>query len=356
MPTPMFPERPRNEDEYEDVEIDPEPEIDLDDLVELDELEDLDSDIPAILATPPAEPATGSLAAFDSGVVREADVAALSDLGRTAARTFASAWPALPVETRRRILEVMEELTEERFDLDFGRSVRVAMRDEDAVVRQRALQALWGDDDEALVTPLLDLLRDDPSPDVRAEAARSLAPFALLAEAGDLAEDVTDRVRERLMSIATDDGEDPLVQRIALESAAVFGGEEVSELIRDAYDSGEHDRIGSALFAMGRTHDKMWLPFLLEELASEDAQLRYESARALGTIGSDAAVAELLAAMDGEEDVEVRHAAIAALGEIGSKSAKRALETIAAHAEEADAEAIQAALEEAAFAIGEIGL
>jgi HEAT repeat protein len=82
-------------------------------------------------------------------------------------------------------------------------------------------------------------------------------------------------------------------------------------------------------------------------LASDEAVLRYEAARALGVIGSDAAVPELLAVMDGEEDVEVRHAAIAALGAIGGRAAVRALRTRADHAEEADEEMIEAALEEA---------
>jgi hypothetical protein len=346
MPTPTFPERPRNGDEFGDeAEFDG---IDLDDLVELGELEDPESDIPLLLTEPPAEPGNGSLAAFAGGAVEADDVARLSDLGREASRRFTAEWPALPLEVRERIVRLMDELPEERVELRFGRALRVALCDEDAAIRQLALAALWDDEGSDLPVLLLAVLTGDPSLDVRAEAARALAPFAEQAEAGDLDPVVAGKIRERLLEAAEDPAEDRLVRRLALESAAIFRGESLDDLIREAYDSGEQDQMESALFAMGQTMDRGWLPILLEEMTSHEAVLRFEAARAAGRIGSDTAVAELMAMMDGEEDVEVRHAVIGALGEIGGKAATRALETLASQAEEADAELIADALAEAA--------
>lgn len=106
----------------------------------------------------------------------------------------------------------------------------------------------------------------------------------------------------------------------------------------------------SALFAMGRSQDRYWLDLLLGELSSAEAELRFESARACGQVGAEDAVPELAAICD-DEDPEVRQAAIAALGQIGGRAAVRALESIAASAEEsgddADLELIVDALEDA---------
>ncbi|MGI9253038.1 MAG: HEAT repeat domain-containing protein [Thermomicrobiales bacterium] len=348
----MSQERPRNDDgelddDFEVVEQDDE--LDLDDLIELDELEDLESDIPDLLAQAPAEPATGSLEAFVGGQVQAPDVVALSDLGKVAARRFAGEWPALPVEARRLITFMMGDLPHERYELRFGRALRVALTDEDAVVRQLAITGLWNEEDEACIAILLDLIEQDDSIDVRAEAARAIGEYVSLAEIEEIEEAVAEDMRERLLALVSDPDTEPMVRRRVLESAAVYGGAEIESLIQDAYDTGEHDEIASALFAMGRTCDKRWLPPLIEELASDDAQLRFEAARSLGEIGSDRAVADLLAAMDGEEDVEVRHAVIGALGEIGGKSAKRALQRLAELAEDVDREVIEDALEMSSF-------
>ena len=350
MPTPMFQERPRNGDEPEE-EFD----IDLDELVELEELEDLESDIPLLLEKPPVEPPTGSLAAFSGEAVDADEVVRLSDLGRNAVRRMRAEWPAVPVESRRQIVRLMDELAEARFELAFGRALRIALADEDDAVRQLALAALWNDESSDLAGLLLQIIENDPSFDVRAAAARAILPYTTRAELGEFDDDLTDALRTRLLAIALDSTENPLVQRHALEAASVFGGEEIADLIETAYDSGEQDQMGSALYAMGRSSSLRWLSTVLTDLESDDAHLRFEAARAAGMISSDAAVPDLLAMMDGEEDVEVRHAAIGALGHIGGKAAIRALKTLSAHAEEADVDVIQEALEDASVVDGDSG-
>lgn len=294
------------------------------------------------------EPGDGSLDAFAGGQVRPQDVVRLSDLGRDAARRFAREWPDLPEETRAAIVREMDELSEDRVDLLFGRVLRVALDDPSPLVRQLAVAALWEDEGSDLLDRCRALLAGDTSDDVRAEAARALGRFADLAAAGDLAADASERLRAELVAVAADSAEPPHVRRLALESVGAFGKDpDIRTLILEAWESDDQADRGSALYAMGQSQDRSWLPTLLDELASDEAVLRYQAARALGSIGSDAAVPELLAVMDGEEDVEVRHAAIAALGAIGGRAAVRALRTLAEHAEEADEDLIAAALEEA---------
>jgi HEAT repeat protein len=295
-----------------------------------------------------SEPGTGALDAFAAGQVRPAEVARLSDLGREAGGRFAREWPTLPEEIRAAIVRQMDELAEDRVELQFGRVLRTALTDPSPLVRQLAVAALWEDVQGDLPDRLRSLLDGDPSSDVRAEAARGLRRFAVAAAAGELDGETADALRDLLVRVAGDSAEEPHVRRHALEAAGAFGQDPVVRaLVLDAYESDDPADRASALFAMGQSFDRSWLPTLLDELANDDAAMRFEAARACGSIGSDAAVPELLAMMDGEEDVEVRHAAISALGQIGGRSAVRALRTLAEHAEEADEVLIEAALEEA---------
>jgi len=297
----------------------------------------------------PGEPerGSGSVTAFAEGEVRPSDVARLSDLDRTAAARFAGEWTGLPEETRERIVRAMDELAEDRVELNFGRALRVALDDPSPVVRQLAVAALWEDERQDLIDPLRDLLGRDPSQDVRAEAARGLGKFAHMAESVALPEATARLLRDELLAVAGDEREPEALRQRALESAAVFGRDpEVRNLILDAYESDDQAWQGSALFAMAQSLDPSWLPTVLQELASSDAQLRFEAARACGALGDEAAIPELVECAS-DEDVEVRHAAIGSLGQIGGPAAIRALQALSTTASEADQETIEEALDKA---------
>ena len=344
MPTPTFPEPPRNGEDSFDDDL-----LDDDDItiIELGDLRDLDTGDEEFVEL---ERGTGSLEAFVGGHVRPADVVRLSDLDREAVRVFAREWPDLPPETREAILRAIHELTDTQFGLRFERVFRVAVEDPEPTVRQLAVSGLWDDDAEEDVGRLLmSLVRDDPSIDVRTEAARALSTFTELAEIEEIDADLGEVIREELFRVAEDDAEPDMLRRAALESVATAGGDRVAALIRDALEIDDIDWKASALFAMGRTCRAEWLPYVLEELASPEAQLRFGAARACAGIADPAAVSELMEAMDGEEDLEVRHAIIAALGEIGTKSSLRALRTLARMAMPEDEDAFLDAIEMASI-------
>jgi len=236
-------------------------------------------------------------------------------------------------------------------DLNFSRALRPALDDESAVVRQLAVTALWEDISTDLMDRLVKILNDDPSDDVRAEAAKALGRFADLAVEGELDDDRADLLRDRLLDIATDPEVAPVIRRRATEAVGAFGkDQDVREALETAYGSEDQSMQASALFGMGRSHDVYWLDLLLGELSSAEAELRFEAARACGQLASDDAVPDLIACAD-DDDMEVRHAVFTALGQIGGKASIRALERFAAAAdeagEEADAAVIADALEEA---------
>jgi HEAT repeat protein len=287
-----------------------------------------------------------AITAIRDGDLSQTQVARLSDLSRADVRTLAAAWETIPEGNRADLVRRFDELSEERVELNFGRALRVALGDRSAVVRQLAVAGLWEDESSELLERLRIMLENDESPDVRAQAAASLERFSGKAAAGALDETVASDLRDELRRSASDIGAPYAVQRRALESLGPYAADpEISSLIKEAFDSADHGLQCSALYAMGRSHDARWLPTILEQLESEEPEIRFEAARAAGLLGSTDALPVLVQAAR-DDDAEVRHTAISAIGQIGGRGAVRALERLAEDAGEADLELIQAAIDE----------
>ncbi|MCA9879454.1 MAG: HEAT repeat domain-containing protein [Thermomicrobiales bacterium] len=285
------------------------------------------------------------LAELRDGDFSQARVARLSDLSREDGRILARAWPDFPEATREAIVRRIDELSEERLDVNFRRALRVALDDPSATVRQLAVAALWEEDSTDLLCRFEELLETDPSGDVRAQAAAALEPYTARAAEGELPDAEAQRLRSLLLS-ATSPHEPLLVQRRALEALGPLGGEpQIRDLIAEFYESDEQPLRCSAIYAMGRSLQPAWMPDILAELENDEAELRYEAARAAGAMGSQDALPGLLAAAR-DDDAEVRHAAIAAIGQIGGRGGARALERLADDADEADLELIESTLED----------
>ena len=287
-----------------------------------------------------------AISAIRDGDLSQTQVARLSDLSRNNARVLAAAWESIPEENRIDLVRRFDELSEERVDLNFGRALRVALNDRSAVVRQLAVAGLWEDESSQLLDRLRDILQNDESPDVRAQAAAALERFSSKAVVGSLDESVASDLRDSLRRSAIDAGAPYAVQRRALESLGPYAADpEISALISEAFNSEDHGLQCSALYAMGRSQDARWLPTILVQLESEDPEIRFEAARAAGLLGSADALTVLLQAAR-DEDAEVRHVAIGAISQIGGRGAVRALERLAEDAGEADLELIQSAIDD----------
>jgi HEAT repeat protein len=143
------------------------------------------------------------------------------------------------------------------------------------------------------------------------------------------------------------DTDEPLdVRRRALEAIGNCGREGVSELILKAYRADELLMRVSALFAMGRSCDDVWLPHIVAELSSDYPEMRYEAARAAGELELRPALARLTE-IAFEDDREIQEMAIWSLGEIGGKEANRALTQLAALADDTDDDVLADAIAEA---------
>lgn len=289
---------------------------------------------------------TEAISALTTGDLSRTQVARLSDLSRGNARELAVAWGSIPEETRIDLVRRFDELSEEGVELNFGRALRIALNDPSAVVRQLAVAGLWEDESSELLHRLRDMFENDESPDVRAQAAAALERFAGKAAVGSLDNSVARDLRESLRRSVIDSAAPYAVQRRALESLGPYGADpEISSLISEALNSGDHGLQCSALYAMGRSHDSRWLPTILAQLESDDPEIRFEAARAAGLLGSADALPVLLQAAR-DEDPEVRHTAVGAIGQIGGRGAVRALERLAEDAGEADLELIESAIDD----------
>ena len=245
-------------------------------------------------------------------------------------------------------MQELTDLAEDNVELNFDAVFRRGLYDEDPDVRAGSIRGLWEHEGSDIVDPLLSLLEMDASEEVRAEAALSLGRFVLLAEEGNLRESVFERIDAALRRVIESASETLEVRRRALESIAAHDSPWVRQAIREAYEGGVHPMKVSALHAMGRSCEERWLPLLVREFSSEEAELRYEAAIACGAVG-DARAVPHLARLARDPDEEVRKANIFALGEIGGQEARTVLNEVAVSGSKETRAAALDALAEMAF-------
>jgi HEAT repeat protein len=251
-------------------------------------------------------------------------LADLTNLDAGEMQALEEVWKTIESKRRRQIVNRLVELAEDNVELNFDAIFKSCLKDPDIEVRSKAIEGLWECEDTVLVSHFINLLEKDSSEEVQAAAALALGKFALLAEHRKLRPGYTSRVSEALLAAIENKSRPKEVRRRALEAAAPLSLPRVEKAILDAYHSPQPKFRVSAVYAMGKNCSKQWLPLLLKELASADAEIRYEAAGACGELGEEEATTQL-AALINDPDVEVRMAAIQALGKIGGNKAKESL-------------------------------
>jgi HEAT repeat protein len=279
----------------------------------------------------------------DQGPLSQAEIDALSmlegpDLGR-----FREVWSGLPAGARARLIRALHHAAEQRLRLDFSPLNRLALEDGDAQVRLAGVMSALEDRSPALLRKLLDLVRTDPSTDVRQASAEDLARFALLCELEDLDDETSTRVRERLLEVVRDSEEAPRVRASALAALGYFSDVDNAEELAGGFKDPAL-RIG-AVRGMGRSADPRWTDRLMPVLGSDDPQLRLEAARALGEMEDERAITPLVELVD-DPVTGVRLAVIEALGHIGGEDAREALLYLAEVADDEIRAAAEKALED----------
>jgi HEAT repeat protein len=272
-----------------------------------------------------------------------------SELDEIEAVRFEEAWEEIEPGRRLNIVSELTELAADNVDLNFDAVYKLALRDEEALIRAAALHGLYEYEARDLIPVLADLLRNDPDATVRREAAISLGRYALAAELDQLRDDDAAAVRDVLMESAEDLEEDDRVRGRAIEALGAISGEETENLIESIYDEDSIWLKVGAVDAMGRSCNETWLPLVLREMENRAPEMRHAAAFAAGEIGDEGAIDKLKRMAVLDPDREVQMAAIHSLGEIGGGQAKVALKAILYEGDEALEEAVQEAIEEIEF-------
>ena len=282
------------------------------------------------------------------------ELAALTSLEGENRDRFLDVWRTLSIQRRRDIVDKLADIVEDNIELDFDTVFMSGLVDDDVQVRSQSVKALWEYEYDDLVPVLLRLLRD-PEAIVRGEAALGLGRFLLRMEVLDRDDSLAQQIEGALRARYHDEAELTDVRGRALEALGVRGKDWVHDLIEEAYSSGERRLTISAIHAMGRNADLAWLPMIIQEMESEDAEMRFEAATAAGGIADEDAIPHL-AELTADEDVEVQEAAISALGQIGGPSSRSVLHEVASEtSDERVLEAVTDALAEADFVEDPLG-
>ncbi len=273
----------------------------------------------------------------------------LSDLDFSQAEQLEPVWADVGSERRLAVLTELADLAQDTVELNFDILYKLSLTDEEPAVRAAALRGLFEYEGLDLVGALAEVLRHDPDPDVRREAAMALGRFALAVELERIEEMVGDQVREILIESVEDEDEDDHVRARAIEAVGAISGEEIENLIESIYrEESTWLKVG-AVDAMGRNANGVWLPILLAETRSPAPEMRHAAAFALGEIGDEAGVEELKTMAIYDPDRDVQLVAIRALGEIGGQQARVALKTVLYEGDDELREAVQEAIVEAEF-------
>lgn len=282
------------------------------------------------------------------------ELTSLSNLTGGDRERFLDVWRTLSIQRRRDIIDMLGEIAEDNVEFDFSAVFLTGVFDDDVQVRAESIKSLWEYEDDDLVPILLRLLKD-PEAIVRAEAALALGRFLMRFELADRDDAVARQVEDALRAVIHDEDELTEVRGRALEAVGVRGKEWVHDVIEEAYSTGDRRFMISAIHAMGRNADLEWLPIIIDEMASDDGEMRFEAATAAGGLADETAIPHL-AELTGDEDAEVQEAAIVALGLIGGPSARSVLHSVAAESgDERVLEAVRDALAEADFVEDPLG-
>ncbi|MFC1897453.1 HEAT repeat domain-containing protein [Chloroflexota bacterium] len=269
----------------------------------------------------------------------------LSNLNPEEVRIFEQAWVAIEPKRRQQIVYRLVELVENNLELNFDSIFKNCLEDRDAEVRSKAIEGLWESEEACLINPLVNLLEQDSAEKVQAAAAMALGKFTMLAEHKKLRSCHIAKVYQALLATISDKSKPVEVKRCALEAAAPLSLPQVREAILEAYQNHNSKLRISAIHAMGKNCDHSWLPILLKEVASVDAEIRCEAVRACGELGEEKAVPYLIERLN-DSDVDVQIATIQALGRVGGGEVKKYLERCQNNPSEVIRQATEQALQE----------
>ncbi len=267
-----------------------------------------------------------------------------SDLDAASVQSVLEAWPGIPLERKRALLDGLRELSDENTLVSFEDLARALLTDPEGQVRTRAIRLLDECEDAKLALILVKMLANDEDADTRSEAASALGRYVEGGELDKVPPGTQRQVEDALLEKANSD-DLPEVRRRALESLGFSSRAEVVTLIDSAFRRESPDWQASALFAMGRSFDERWEEHVLSRLTDVNPLVRLAAVEAAGELRLAAARAILFKVLEEEEEDDISSAAIWSLSQVGGEDARVYLENLLdAAQDDSDIEFIEEAL------------
>jgi hypothetical protein len=251
-----------------------------------------------------------------------------SDIGPLDLKAFLDVWPRVELGRKLALLDGLRSVAEADFLVNFDDVARSVLNDPEAAVRVQAIRLLDECDNVKLIPTYLDMLKNDPDVNVRAEVAAALNLFVDLGELEEIPEKLYGEIQAALLDSAKG-ADESRVRRRALESLGYSSeNPDVAELIESAFDREGVDWKVSALIAMGRSADDLWEDRVLRSLLDENDDIRKAAVQSAGSLSLTSARLPLLRMLETEENGDVISAAIWSLSQIGGEDVQIYIENL----------------------------
>lgn len=285
----------------------------------------------------------------DGGPLSRRSLQEFSDLDPASLELIFEAWPRLPLDRKRTLLDGLRELSDQNTLVSFEDFARALLVDPEAQIRTRAIRLLDESEDAKLAPRLVKILTGDDDPDTRSEAASALGRYVEGGELDKIPSSTKRQVEDALLEKANSE-DVPAVRRRALESLGYSSRPEVVTLIESAFRRENPEWQASALFAMGRSFDERWEEPVLSSMTDVNPIVRLAAVEAAGELRLAAARSLLFKVLEEEEEEDVTNAAIWSLSQVGGEDTRTYLENLLDAAQESeDIEFIEEALDNLDF-------
>jgi HEAT repeat protein len=276
-----------------------------------------------------------------------------SDLDDKKIQKLQSIWASVNAERKINLLQDLKDLSEAETTTSFENLSRITLYDPDPRVRVAGLKILWDTEDIHHVPKLLDLRTTDKDNLVRASAAEVLGEFVYLGELDKIPSKLHHEIEDALISLF-DQTNDPLLRQKIVEALGYSSREEVPNIIRFAYQQKESAWVSSALFAMGRSADKIWEKDVDNSLNSADSEVIIEAVRASGELELETTRETIIKLVKQTRPGEELHTvAVWSLSQIGGDEVRELLEDLLDQTtDEDEIEYLEEALENLNFTQG----
>lgn len=234
---------------------------------------------------------------------------------------FKESWTEISVARRRDFLSKLKHELELDTLLCFNVLANSLLGDEDAFVRASAIRLLSDCESDTSLFAFLEIAKNDPEIEPRAEAITALGAFVLRGELDEIKKADLHEIEEALLLLSHSTQKAELRQR-ALESLGYSSRPEVAKLLKEAWQRDIPMWKASALFAMGRSSDDVWADEILDSLLHVNEIVRLASVKAAGELELVQARPLLLKMLENEQDEDVFRALIWSLSQIGGEDVR----------------------------------